>query len=50
MGAGEWSVTIHNENGDIPFDLRAMDRKQRGQFHGRFMASTRKYLYARKGN
>jgi hypothetical protein len=41
MGAAEWSVDIA---GVGKFDLRAMDRHQRGKFHGLFMSSFRKLV------
>lgn len=40
MGAAHWDVTLV-ETG-TRFDLRKMDRTQRGQFHGAFMSSIRK--------
>lgn len=45
MGAAHWDVTV---DGVGTFDLRKMDRTQRGQFHGTFMASIRKVIRNRK--
>lgn len=44
MGAAHWDVTIHQPNGDLSFDLRAMERKDRGRFYGTFMTSVRKMM------
>ena len=43
MGAAHWDVTIKDATyGDLHFNLRKMDRHQRGRFHGTFMSSVRK--------
>lgn len=45
LGAAHWDVTIHDpELGPQTFNLRAMDRHQRGKFHGLFMSATRKKM------
>jgi len=43
MGAAHWDVTIPTPAGDtVSFDLRTMDRNERGKFHGQFMAAFRR--------
>lgn len=45
MGAASWSVTIHDAGPDVGplhFDLRAMDRHQRGKFFGQFHSAYRR--------
>lgn len=42
MGAAHWDVTVESAGSSTTFDLRKMDRHQRGKFHGQFMAAFRK--------
>jgi hypothetical protein len=42
MGAAEWSASISPSKGEaMRFDLRAMTREERREFHRTFMASYR---------
>jgi hypothetical protein len=43
MGAAHWDVTLSGSPHNGPdFNLRKMDRNQRGKFHGHFMAAFRR--------
>lgn len=39
LGAAHWDVTLHTDTGNHTFDMRKMDRHQRGKFHGQFMSA-----------
>jgi len=41
MGAAEWTVKVRNNDQYVLFDLRAMDKKQRSNFHREFMNAFR---------
>lgn len=46
MGASAWTVEIDDRlAAPVTFDLRAMTRDERRQFHAAFMASYRKVYY-----